>query len=395
MKTSRPLYNSRIIQGFVEYLSINHPNLNVQEILNYAGITMEEVVDSAHWFTQTHTDRFYEIVAEKTGDPDIARKAGRFSATSAGMALFHQYVIGLLNSESALLAMAKIFPFLTKGATAETRRLSTGKIEIISTPLPDVEEKPYQCENRLGCFEALPKLFANVYGHIEHPLCFHRGDAACHYIVSWTDPPSLKIRLWRNYSLIGSVLLAGMLYVFAPTNIFLLLTIIFICLNAVLNFAYSRTKIKELEKIIENSRVTAEARIDLADANYDNSLLVQEIGRATAAILNIDDLMHKLATLMDHRLSYDRGLIMLADEAATKLVYSAGYGYSKEELNYLQKTTFRLDNPNSKGFFVRAFLDRKHLIITNANEMADELSAKSRILLNAFGVRSLLCMPIV
>lgn len=395
MENSRPLYNSRIFQSYIDYLRMAHPDLNSREFLDYAGITPEELADTAHWFTQEQADRFYQIIAEKSGDEDIARKAGRFSASSAGMASFQHYVIGLLNTETALLSMAKIFPLFTKGATVKAKRLAPGKIEIVSTPKPDVHEKPYQCENRMGSIEALQKLFTNAYGHIEHPSCFHKGDEACHYIVSWVDPRSLKIKLMRNYALIVSLMLLALFYIFLPTGSFLFLGIFFICLNIALEIAYTHTKIKELEKIVEHSHLAAEERIEMAHTSYNNSLLVQEIGQATAEILNVDDLMHKLADLMYQRLGFDRGLILLADEAETRLVFKAGYGYSEEEQTYLEKTTFDLNKPDSRGFFVRSFLDKKNLTISDANEMADSLSAKSRNLVETFGVRSLLCIPII
>lgn len=389
------LYNSRIFQIYFDFLRIAYPKVNIQDVLDHAGMSAAEVADSAHWFTQRQADRFYEIVAEKTVDKDIARKAGRFAASSAGLALINQYVIGLLNTETALLSMTKIYPLLTRGATVEARKIGAGKVEIISTPIPDVEEKPYQCENRLGTIEALPKLFTSLHGRIEHPACFHKGHGACRYIVSWDTPPSLKFRLLRNYTLLATLLLGPISYFFLPTGLFLLILVLLVCLNGALGLGYSHLKVKELEKIIETRSLSAEARIETANTNYNNSLLVQEIGQATAAILNIDELMHKLATLMDHRLDFDRGLIMLADEAGTQLVYAAGYGYSDAERACLRSTTFQLNNPDSKGFFVRSFLDRTHLVVTNANDMVDGLSPKSRDLLHQFDVRSLLCIPII
>jgi len=395
MDTPNQIYNSRIFQSYLDYLSLSQPDLKIQDILDYAGITREEVADSAHWFTQEQADRFYQIVVEKTGVSDIARKAGHLGASSKGLAVTQQYVTGLMNTKTALLSMSKIISFFTKGATVEAKRLAQAKVEIISTPNPDVEEKPYQCENRLGYFEAVPKLFTNVFGKVEHPYCFHRGDGACHYIISWTDPPSLRLKLWRNYSVIGSTLLAGVLFLFLPIKSMMFPLGFLLFINMVISIAYAQIKNRELEKIIEQSHSTAEERIEAANTNYNNSLLVQEIGQATAAILNVDDLMSKLATLMHQRLSFDRGLIMLADGTGTCLVYSAGYGYSEQERDYLQQTVFHLDRPDSKGFFVRSFLDRQHLIITNATEMAEALSEKSKKLLESFKVRSLMCIPII
>ncbi len=38
MTDKRPLYNSRIIKNYVEYLKSYHPNIDIASLLNYAGI---------------------------------------------------------------------------------------------------------------------------------------------------------------------------------------------------------------------------------------------------------------------------------------------------------------------------------------------------------------------
>jgi two-component system, cell cycle sensor histidine kinase and response regulator CckA len=128
---------------------------------------------------------------------------------------------------------------------------------------------------------------------------------------------------------------------------------------------------------------------------HNFSLLIREIGGVTTTVDDIDVLLRKLAGLMMHRLNFDRGLIMLANEAGTELVYAAGYGYFADELQCLQKTAFRLDNPDSKDFFVRTFLDRRHSVFSNADETADAPPLQGGRLSEAFGARSLLCFPIL
>jgi len=128
MDIPNQIYSSRVFQTYLDYLDLAHPNLRSQDILEYAGMTRDEVADSAHWFSQVQADRFYQIIVEKTGDPDIARKAGRFGASSKGLALTQQYVTGLMNTETALLSMAKIISLFTKGATVEAKRLAPGKV---------------------------------------------------------------------------------------------------------------------------------------------------------------------------------------------------------------------------------------------------------------------------
>ena len=395
MKKNDPLYNSRIIQTYLEYLKSNHPKLNIDEILAAAGITREEIADTAHWFSQDQHDRFHDVLVAKTGDEQIPRKAGRYSASSKGVHIFKQYIMGLINVETAFMSMAKLFPLMTRGSTVRSRRLGRSRIEIIAQPKPGVAEKPYQCENRLGILESIPTPFTNSFGTIEHPECFHRGDQHCRYIVSWTLPASLRWRLWRNYAgLIGFFALVVLLPVLAGGH-FLLAAGAYVTLVAILGFGYAHRKIRELSNLIEIHQNIADAQIETSNKRYSDSLLVQEIGQATAAILHTDQLMDQLAQLMSHRLDFDRGLIMLADETNSRLVFSAGYGYAGSEKQYLQNVAFSLDKPDSKGIFVRAFLDQKYIITDDINSIEESFSAKSRRFIQDLGVRSVLCVPIV
>jgi len=199
------LYNSRITQTYIDYLRTTYPDLKIEKILQKAGMTKDELADDAHWFTQSQVDRFHEVLVAITGDKNIARHAGRFVASAQGLNLLKQYVIGLMNIETVFASMTKIIPLFTKGATVTVQRLGPGKIAITSKPNPGVDEKRYQCDNRMGYFEALPKLFTNDYAKIEHSECFHRGNPFCRYIVTWRTSFSLKLRLIRNYSFLVSL----------------------------------------------------------------------------------------------------------------------------------------------------------------------------------------------
>ena len=44
-----PLYNSRIIITYVEYLKKFHPNIDIDSVLQFAGMTRHEVEDPGHW----------------------------------------------------------------------------------------------------------------------------------------------------------------------------------------------------------------------------------------------------------------------------------------------------------------------------------------------------------
>ena len=66
-------YNSRIIQVWVRFLEQQYPNVDVNDVLDFAGMKMYEVQDDGHWFSQAQVDRFYEKTLSLTENPAIAR----------------------------------------------------------------------------------------------------------------------------------------------------------------------------------------------------------------------------------------------------------------------------------------------------------------------------------
>ena len=121
----------------------------------------------------------------------------------------------------------------------------------------------------------------------------------------------------------------------------------------------------------------AQDNIFESNIRYNNALLVQEIGQAISKILDIDTLLNSVASVMEKRLDFDRGMIMMANEDITHLVYVSGYGYSEEEEELLKGTEFNLEKQDSKGVFVLAFRDRKPYLISDISEFENQFSKRS------------------
>jgi hypothetical protein len=64
-----PLYSSRITVNYLKYLKKYYPEVEIDPVLDYAGMTKYEVEDPGHWFSQNQVDRFHKILVEKTGNP--------------------------------------------------------------------------------------------------------------------------------------------------------------------------------------------------------------------------------------------------------------------------------------------------------------------------------------
>ena len=192
MRGEARLYNSRILRIYLDYLAAHHPDVDVDALLGFAGLDRTLVNDPAVWLTQPQVDRFNAWLAEHLGDPDIARKAGRHGASSAGLGMVREVILSLMDPALAYLLMGRIYPMMSRGATARARRVGPSEVEITTVPAEAAVEKPYQCSNRWGSFESIAQIFTGSLATVEHPQCVHRGDRACVYRVRWqpTSVPS-------------------------------------------------------------------------------------------------------------------------------------------------------------------------------------------------------------
>ena len=148
--------------------------MDIDEVLKYAQISKLEVDDPGHWFTQNQSDLFQEIVVKLSGNPNIAREAGRFTASTEGIGAAKQHVLGFVGPAAVYLLMEKIYPILSRGATVKAKKVGVGAIEIVSTQKPGVNEKLYQCNYRYGSLESMARLFTNQFATIDHSKCYHK-----------------------------------------------------------------------------------------------------------------------------------------------------------------------------------------------------------------------------
>jgi PAS domain S-box-containing protein len=390
-----PLYNSRITKTYLEYIKSNYPDLDINSILEHAGMSMYEIEDVAHWFSQEQADLFQEALVTQTRNANIAREAGRYTASSEGMGPGKQHILGFITPISVYLLMEKLYPILSRGATIKVKKLGHSKVEIISTPKPGVNEKPYQCENRIGIFESLSELFTHKLANVEHTQCFHKSDNFCRYIISWIKTPSFIWKLLRNYFLLISIAILISSFFILPFMTWSILLILCSFITLILSFNSEFLEKKELVETIKIQGDSAKDLLDEMSIRHNNALLIQEIGQATSTILNINDLLDSVVNIMEMRIDFDRGMIMLANTDKTRLYYTAGYGYTKEKEQFLQQTEFHLDNPESKGVFVVAFKDQKSFLINDISEIEHKLSKRSIKFAEIMGVNSLICVPIV
>jgi len=394
-KSSQPLYNSRIIDTYIKLIKRRYSYVNIGELLRYSKMEPYEVADQGHWFTQEQVDLFYERLVKQTGNTNIAREAGRYAASPEAIGVMRQYVLGLVSPARVYEVIGKTTRNFTRSSVYESRILAPNKVEITATPEEGVCEKPFQCENRIGFMEAIANVFNNRLLRVEHPECLFHGGRVCRYIISWERPASAHWKKIRNCSAfllialcVVSFWLSGWVSLFAV----LPSVLCFILFVSLIAMAMEK---KEINAGIDNLRESTDKLLEQINLNYNNALLTNEIGQAISKQTDIDAILGNVSNVLEKRLDYDRGMILLTDQDKKRLIYRAGFGYTEEQEGLLQKTSFHLDRPESKGIFVIAFREQKPFLVNAFDDIKTDLSPHSLTFARKLGAQSFIVCPIV
>jgi HD-GYP domain-containing protein (c-di-GMP phosphodiesterase class II) len=390
-----PLYNSRVIDTYIKLIKRKYSHVNLGELLRHAKMEPYEVADQGHWFTQEQIDRFYEKLVQVTGNDNIAREAGRYAASPEALGIMRQYVLSMIGPLTLYETFGKIIKNFTKSASYEVNKLSGNKVEIAVRLNEGVQEKHFQCENRIGFFEAISLVFDYKAPRIEHPECMFKGGHVCRYIISWENPFSAIWKKTRNFTAFFLFCICMICVFYNPIMTLTALFPISMLVTLLLNSISERIEKTELRTSLNNLRDSTDELMEQININYNNALMTNEIGQTISRQTHIEDILDSVIQISKKRLDYDRGLILLANPEKTRLEFRAGFGYSDNQRELLEKTSFHLDRPESKGAFVVSFRAQKPLLINDINEIEGELSTRSLTFARQLGTKSFVCTPIV
>ncbi len=392
--SEQPLYNSKIISIFVTLLKKKYPGVDVRDILCYAGITAYELSDEGHWLTQTQVDRFHTRMTQLVG-ADIAREGGRFATSREALGASAKYTLGLIGPGNTLLAAGRCASHFTRSARFVGRRVAENKTEITVTPFEGVQEKPYQCENRIGFFEAIVTMFDYDIPQVEHPECIFKGGSCCRYVVTWKKTRFATIRRARNIMIpLGLAVYALLQHSFGIGHFPEVLAGIAISALAA-SYVAERLEKQEILVTLANVKESTERTIEQIGMNYNNARMVNEVGQALSRQTRTDEVLRNVIGVIEKRLCYDRGVIMLADDRKSRLRFSTGFGYSDKQLEALLNKSFDLTSPGSQGVFVTAFRDKESKFVGDFSELEHLHSAQSVALSREMEAESFICCPIV
>lgn len=395
MTTQQPrIYNSRVLDTYLKLIKARYPQVNIDALCRSLGVEPYEIADQGLWLTQAQVNRFYYAVVKATGNENIAREAGRYAASAEALGTLRQYILALFGPIKAFTMGNKLSETLTKSADYSSEILSGNSVEITVRLRDGVQEEPFQCENRIGVFEAIVAIFNFKPPVIEHEECIFKGDKVCRYVVRWQSNSTALIKQCRDlYAGIAAVVNVA-LAMTSPVHLEYVLPISVIGFLSI-NWGLEISRNKLGESTLEQLRNSTEQLNEQIDVNYRNTQLIREIGEALTSQNNIDAVIATVNRILEDTLDYDRGLILLANNKEKCLEIRGAFGYSEQHLDLLENTSFRLNNPNSQGPFVVSYREQKPLLVNDVNKISATVTPKSRQFIDALGTKSFLTVPII
>ena len=389
-----PLYNIRILRSYIDYVKSNYPNIDIDKVLEYSGVSKLQYNDYGYWCNQHQMNRLQEILIKETNNINISRDTGRsLMASQNSIAL---YIFGFANPVNVIRQIGKIYNKLSRAAIIEINSLKNNKYEFITKPATGVKEELYQCKNRIGSLEGLLKLFLYEYPQIEHPECLHEGAEYCRYIITLDGTSNIFkwIRI-RNHTILSGICFTVLFYVLFPVSYAILtafLSLTFVtCLT---QYAFRLEKNKMHNDFIELSRI-AEFYLNELNIRYNVTKLVQEVGEITSVVQNQEEISSAVAKVMNKRLDYDRGAILLAKNDQSSLYFAGGYGFSENEIELLSNVEFRLDTTATEGVLQKVFNRQEPQLVEDMGKIAHMLDTKNRALVKKLQVQAMVCVPII
>ncbi len=388
-------YNSRIIDSYVKLIKLRYKEVDLTELLSYSELELHQIADQACWFTQKQVDRFYEKLVQLTGNKKIAREAGQFFASFQEGNLLKKYFLSLLGPIGAFEKVESVSKNFTNYTEYRVKKLSSNSVEVSVQIKGEVEEKPYQCENRRGMIEAIPMLFGLKIPRVEHSDCLFKNGKACRYVVTWESSRTVTVKKIQSIMLTVVILTNIITGILNPGLTFATILPMTTILSLILYLIRKKFQVAELLRKVQAAQNTTDELFHQIDLNYNNTQISQKLGQAANEKITVDELLKEAMSISEGRLEFDRGLILLANNEKTALQFKSGFGYNSGYQELLNTTAFNLDNPQSKGVFVVCFKEKRPFLINDVEDIKKDLSLRSIAFTKSLGSRAFICCPIV
>jgi len=392
-KKKDKLINSLGLDSYVKLIKERYPDVSVDDLLDYSGIENYQLGDHSVWFTQEQVSRFHERLNMLGDDLKISREAGRYGANPKCFGEIRGLMLTIGGMYNAYRYFHIFANKITKTAKFVSKKIGRNKVEIIVTPCQGITEEKFQCQNRWGTLEGIADLFRNDKVEVNHPECIFKGGKCCRYIISWRHSKYDVVKKLRWIYTFLMILFFGVYFLFQIKNMPIILTSgIFIFV--LLSWATEFLKANQIERTLKDINDYKENLLKQIDINAENSRLIMEISEAIVKEANRSDLLDKISEISGMRLKYDRVMILAVNSTRTMLNYCGGFGFTKDQLNYVKDYKIHL-RASSTGVFNESFNKKKPVLVNDIDWLKTSSSKRSYELAEIMTPVSFISCPII
>jgi signal transduction histidine kinase len=324
------LYNSIIIENYIQLAKYKYPDLNTDEILLEAGIDRWDL-DPGNWFSQGQVDRFQNVIVEKTGNPDIAREAGQYSVADRSGNLIRQAALSLLSPSNLIDSIGKITSKVTRASKTSSKKISKNRHEIIVEYNSGVKPKKYQCLSTQGYLEAIYFVFNSRFPRIEHVECFFEKGEKCRYIMSWDPTASQMLKTARNLLLLITAVLSFSSFMFHFSFFAPIATLILSLLAFLVSVHHEKS---DLLSTLKKQNFGPHTVLDGHNRFHDSANLIADVSRALSRNTTVKEVMLSVGNILVG-LGYPSGLILLLDYERNQPAYKEAYCFDSHGSRFL------------------------------------------------------------
>jgi signal transduction histidine kinase/CheY-like chemotaxis protein len=392
--------NSFIVRTYLRLLSRHYKHIEQDALLDYAGISRQDIAVSKENITNHKLRRFFERAVHLTENPNLAREVGRFYMSIDVAGFKKNYLLSILPPRFIFAKLSCVLKDISSPCKYKAKWHGQNKVDVFITPLHHELENKFHCSQRKGVIEALVESFSGSSAQIETHTCSCKGNNYCHYTVSW--PVSKQLR-WKRFWFSAAVALpvANLISYFfypefvvhksLPTSAIILL---------ILSLIVERTGKAHLqESMAAISDICDREQHALAQTRGNNELIA-EIGHALS-VANANTQQGatiQIIQILQKRLQFDRAIILLrSEENKDCLHYSASYGFDQETQNLIESRCLSL-KPGAPDYSCavlrKCIIDLAPSVQTGAGRRPLS-SLEDDWLLNAIQAHTYVCCPIL
>jgi signal transduction histidine kinase len=319
------VYSNRIWITYLIYIEKHHGKHVLDAILAEAGTDRLELSDSGGFQSKEFSNRISLAAIKHTGIEDISYRVGRSFIESVGRV--GGTMLGLTSPYLCMKLLAQVEGRLALKTMVLSEPDGKNRHRIRVSFRDGFQETVYACQNRIGSYEAIPRVFGLPYAEVEHPRCAFNGGDCCEYRVTL---PEYGFLLFKKAALflgilgvtVGGMILSGLMRASLDWIAYALL---FGGLAAYAEFKHQQAASSLEWTLLANDSLTAQ-NTEL-EKNNTQVRAVQELTLALGRALRMQAICDLVVTTLVKDFKYGSSQIWILNGNGIELAFRAADGY--------------------------------------------------------------------